>query len=580
MATTTRPDTRGEDLDELDLYTIPIHSSWFSWDDIHDTERVALREFFDGSSISRTPKIYKDYRDFIINRYREDASRRLTFTEVRKALVGDVSLLHKVFLFLEKWGLINFAAPPGRGAGGVGEGDDDDGGGARRSRVAVEDGAPVGVRVVAVPNSGRPMTLPTPAVGKHDGRKGSTAGQFRLPSLASYSDVFAGLMKQKGLVCGSCRGTCDESGCYEYTKYTLQQGEFNICANCYNNGNCGENKSLDDFEFKEGKGNSASHAATWTEAETQLLLESILKHGDDWDLVAQDVKTKTKLDCILKLIELPFGEFMLGYTNRNGRDCNVDGNANNVSQVQSATSELPPETKTMEQANDQTEEIEPNQINDVLNEGPPLKKKRVASLSDGGSSLMKQVSLMSALVSPNIASAATESAVSAICNETFCPREIFYGSNSHVSNGSSVPAMNHLGRDIENGETEMKDEVPPAITDAQGPLPTEGHMPLQVRAATATALGVAAARAKLLADQEDREIEHLVASMIETQMKKVHDKIKYFEHLEHIMEKEYAEMDDLKGLVVSERINILQKALSAGISRWRDQFSLKPLTGS
>lgn len=53
---------------------------------------------------------------------------------------------------------------------------------------------------------------------------------------------------------------------------------------------------------------------------------------------------------------------------------------------------------------------------------------------------------MSALVGPDITSAATESAVSAICNETFCPREIFYGSMGHISNGSSVPAMNHLGR--------------------------------------------------------------------------------------------------------------------------------------
>ncbi|XP_030451623.2 SWI/SNF complex subunit SWI3A isoform X2 [Syzygium oleosum] len=574
MATAARPDPRGHDLDELDLYTIPIHSSWFSWDEIHDTERAALREFFDGSSISRTPKIYKDYRDFIINRYREDPSRRLTFTDVRKALVGDVCLLRKVFLFLEKWGLINFAAPPGRGAGGGGggEGGDDDDGGARRGTVVVEDGAPVGVRVVAVPNSGRPVILPPPAVGRYDGGKGSSVGQFRLPSLASYSDVFAGLMKQKGLVCGSCGGTC-ESGCYEYTK-----GDFKICVNCYNNGSCGENKSLDDFEFKEGKGSSASHAALWTEAETQLLLESISKHGDDWDLVAQNVKTKTKLDCILKLIELPFGEFLLGYTNRNGRDQNVDGNANNTSQVQSVTSELPDQTKTEERSNDQIEEIVQNQINDVLNEGPPLKKKRAASLSDGGSSLMKQVSLMSALVGPDITSAATESAVSAICNETFCPREIFYGSMGHISNGSSVPAMNHLGRDIENGDAEMNDEVP--LADAQGPLPTRSHMPLQVRAATATALGVVAARAKLLADQEDREIEQKVASIIETQMKKVHDKIKYFEHLGHIMEKEYAEIDDLKGLVVSERISILQKALNAGISRWRDHFSLKPLTGS
>lgn len=42
---------------------------------------------------------------------------------------------------------------------------------------------------------------------------------------------------------------------------------------------------------------------------------------------------------------------------------------------------------------------------------------------------------------------------------------------------------------------------------------------LRMRAASATALGAAAARAKLLADREDREIEHLVATIIEMQVR-------------------------------------------------------------
>lgn len=41
---------------------------------------------------------------------------------------------------------------------------------------------------------------------------------------------------------------------------------------------------------------------------------------------------------------------------------------------------------------------------------------------------------------------------------------------------------------------------------------------LRIRAAIATALGATAAHAKLLADQEEREIEHLLAIMIETQV--------------------------------------------------------------
>lgn len=43
-------------------------------------------------------------------------------------------------------------------------------------------------------------------------------------------------------------------------------------------------------------------------------------------------------------------------------------------------------------------------------------------------------------------------------------------------------------------------------------------LPLQMRAAIATSLGAAAANAKSLADQEHREIEHLVATIIETQV--------------------------------------------------------------
>lgn len=41
---------------------------------------------------------------------------------------------------------------------------------------------------------------------------------------------------------------------------------------------------------------------------------------------------------------------------------------------------------------------------------------------------------------------------------------------------------------------------------------------LRIRAAIATALGAAAAHAKLLADQEEREIEYLLAIMMETQV--------------------------------------------------------------
>ncbi|KAG4936640.1 hypothetical protein JHK85_051559 [Glycine max] len=45
-------------------------------------------------------------------KYKEEPSKRLTFTEVQKSLVGNVTFLHRVFLFLEYWGLINYGTTP------------------------------------------------------------------------------------------------------------------------------------------------------------------------------------------------------------------------------------------------------------------------------------------------------------------------------------------------------------------------------------------------------------------------------------------------------------------------------------
>lgn len=122
-------------LTEINLFCL----GWFRWDDIHETERIVLKEFFGGSSISRTPNIYKEYRDFMINIYRDEPSRRLTFTQVRKSLVGDVSLLHKVFNCLHKWGLVNFGAPASDDRGNLEDIK-------LKDQVRVEEGAANGVR--------------------------------------------------------------------------------------------------------------------------------------------------------------------------------------------------------------------------------------------------------------------------------------------------------------------------------------------------------------------------------------------------------------------------------------------------
>lgn len=58
-------------------------------------------------------QVYKEARNYMLNKYREDVSRRLSFTEVRAGLAGDVGGLQRIYSFLDHWGLINYQAGDG-----------------------------------------------------------------------------------------------------------------------------------------------------------------------------------------------------------------------------------------------------------------------------------------------------------------------------------------------------------------------------------------------------------------------------------------------------------------------------------
>lgn len=181
---------------------------------IHNIERRALSEFFDGKSISKTPKIYKDYRDFIINKYRENMQRTLTFTEVRRMLIGDVNALRRVFDFLDHWGLINHQV--------VQEGNDQNSaGGLSSMQQTVVEPIPSGVRVAL-----GPVVTPSGATARSSQPDSFTGlsipvSGFQSEALSSYKNVFTPVTKD-GVpstsdasgnsaprhTCNSCGGDC------------------------------------------------------------------------------------------------------------------------------------------------------------------------------------------------------------------------------------------------------------------------------------------------------------------------------------------------------------------------------------
>jgi SWI/SNF related-matrix-associated actin-dependent regulator of chromatin subfamily C len=87
---------------------LPSYSTWFDMNGINNIERKALPEFFNNRNRSKTPAVYKDYRDFMINTYRLNPIEYLTVTACRRNLAGDVCAIMRVHAFLEQWGLINY----------------------------------------------------------------------------------------------------------------------------------------------------------------------------------------------------------------------------------------------------------------------------------------------------------------------------------------------------------------------------------------------------------------------------------------------------------------------------------------
>lgn len=95
-------------LSQAHAIVLPSYSTWFDMNSIHEIERKAMAEFFNNRNRSKTPSVYKDYRDFMINTYRLNPAEYLTVTACRRNLAGDVCAIMRVHAFLEQWGLINY----------------------------------------------------------------------------------------------------------------------------------------------------------------------------------------------------------------------------------------------------------------------------------------------------------------------------------------------------------------------------------------------------------------------------------------------------------------------------------------
>ncbi|KAF0972416.1 hypothetical protein FDP41_009319 [Naegleria fowleri] len=89
--------------------SIPVHSSWFNTDDIHDIEKKSLPEFF---GEGKDPNHYKTLRNTLVSHFRKNPDVYLSMADCKRITNADTSTLIRLYSFLEHWGLINYAVDP------------------------------------------------------------------------------------------------------------------------------------------------------------------------------------------------------------------------------------------------------------------------------------------------------------------------------------------------------------------------------------------------------------------------------------------------------------------------------------
>lgn len=294
---------------------IPSYSGWFDMQQVHEIEKKSNPEFFNGRNRSKTPSVYKDYRDFMINTYRLNPIEYLTVTACRRNLAGDVCAVMRVHAFLEQWGLINYQTDS-------------------ESRPSVIGPPFTGhFRVVADTPRGLQPFQPAPqstlTTGRPYAKTEEAMTSARLPdlNLELRRDVYTGPSKDNssnnGIVPNGNTGgnnerksqfNCFTCGvdCSTLRFHCSSPKKFDLCSNCYHEGRFPSSFQSGDFlKIDSTHAHATRNDSDWSDRETLLLLEGLEMYSEDWQEISAHVGSRTKEQCVLKFLQLPIEDAYL-----------------------------------------------------------------------------------------------------------------------------------------------------------------------------------------------------------------------------------------------------------------------------
>uniref|UniRef100_A0A3P9BMH9 SWI/SNF related BAF chromatin remodeling complex subunit C2 n=1 Tax=Maylandia zebra TaxID=106582 RepID=A0A3P9BMH9_9CICH len=504
------PSVKGEPVKGSDLHEdnvteqthhiiIPSYAAWFDYNSVHAIERRALPEFFNGKNKSKTPEIYLAYRNFMIDTYRLNPQEYLTSTACRRNLAGDVCAIMRVHAFLEQWGLINYQ----------------------------------------VDSESRPTPMGPPPTSHFHVLADTPSSLVPLQPKTSQTPATQQMMSFPDKV--------------KDKPADLQN--FGLRTDMYS-------KKTSSAKSKS----AASSMREWTEQETLLLLEGLEMYKDDWNKVSEHVGSRTQDECILHFLRLPIEDPYL-------EDSSSSLGPLAYQPVPFSQAGNPVMSTVAFLASVVDPRVASAAAKSALEEFSRMKEEVPAALVEAHVRRVEEAARVSGRQDPlyglegsGIAGTGLEEGESDESKsdnqsneEKREAKETKDGANEEeekqAENGKKEEERGREPegeREADKTESEMGDgekekDGKEGTEEGQREGESEGERKAKVErdvgegnlaTAAASALAAAAVKAKHLAAVEERKIKSLVALLVETQMKKLEIKLRHFEELETIMDRE------------------------------------------
>ena len=235
---------------------MPSYAVWFDMNAVDEIEQRALPDL---TASPGAIEQYKSLRNRMISLYRDIPGRPLDAVDCLRHLAADPSIVCRVHAFLNFWGIINTES---------------------QGRVRFQ-------KTLLMLSEPPPSTAPV-------GEAAGAAGKQKKMQSRGYSK------------CAVSRETLQRI-CFALKS----DPSYMLSPLSYLNSMMPAYLSSSDFIRRVNDDKLVQTMPShddWTEEETRYLLDAILKVGENWDVVAQIVKTKSMEQCLLHFARLPIAD--------------------------------------------------------------------------------------------------------------------------------------------------------------------------------------------------------------------------------------------------------------------------------